>query len=376
MSRKDSPCTRSWRASSNGAMTTLGSGGGIDWAQAEAFAFASLALEGKPVRLTGQDTERGTFAHRHLVLHDVETGEKYAPIQHLEGAQALVEVHNSPLSEMGALGFEYGYSVASPEALVLWEAQFGDFVNAAQVIVDQFIVSGLSKWHQTSRLTLLLPHGYEGNGPEHSSARLERFMQMAAQENIRIVNATTAAQYFHVLRRQALHPEGAAARPLHAKEPAPLPRGLVTRRRAGERRLPAGPGRPGTRRRGTPAGRAARRSAPARSTTTSSATKVATRGTRSPSPASSSSTRSRSAQYDELLSRYPNLKELLWVQEEPQNMGAWRAVRHRLEEGLPSEVQLRYCGRAWRASPSEGYPTAHLLEQDRIVSEALGLWRQ
>src|SRR3954454_2134172 len=162
--------------------------GGIDWGQAEELAFASLLVEGIPVRLTGQDTERGTFSHRHLVLHDAENGQAYAPIQGLAEATASFEIHNSPLSEEACLGFEYGYSVAAPEALVAWEAQFGDFVNGAQVAIDQFIVSGLSKWGQTSRLTLLLPHGYEGNGPEHSSARLERFLQLAAQENIRIAN--------------------------------------------------------------------------------------------------------------------------------------------------------------------------------------------
>ena len=197
----------------------LGEEGGIDWAQAEALAFGSLLADGTPVRLTGQDTERGTFSHRHLVLNDYMTGEKYAPIQHLSTARAPFQVHNSPLSEAAALGFEYGYSVEVPRALVLWEAQFGDFVNSAQVIVDQFIVSGLSKWGQSSRLTLLLPHGYEGNGPEHSSARLERFMQLAAQENIRIVNPSTAAQYFHLLRRQALHPKG---RPLVVLTPKGL----------------------------------------------------------------------------------------------------------------------------------------------------------
>jgi 2-oxoglutarate dehydrogenase E1 component len=353
-------------------LETLGPEGGIDWAQAEGLALGSLAIEGKPVRLTGQDTERGTFAHRHLVLHDIETGQKYAPIQHLDKARAAVEVYNSPLSEVGALGFEYGYSVASPDALVLWEAQFGDFVNAAQVIVDQFIVSGLSKWGQTSRLTLLLPHGYEGNGPEHSSARLERFMQMAAQENIHIVDATTAAQYFHVLRRQALHPR-----------PRPLvlftPKSLLRYREASStvEELSQGAFRPIL---DDPllddeARRSAERLVLCTGKIYYDVVGHEGRGARDdvavarleqlyPFPV---------GQYDELLSRYPNLKELLWVQEEPQNMGAWRAVRHRLEEGLPAEVQLRYCGRAWRASPSEGYPTAHTLEQDRIVSEALGL---
>ena len=213
-----SPSTRSWPASSSVAPAALEEGG-IDWGHAEALAFASLLVEGIPVRLTGQDTERGTFSHRHLVLHDVRTGERYAPIQHLPEATASFEVHNSPLSEYAAVGFEYGYAVAAPEALVLWEAQFGDFVNGAQIILDQFLVAGLSKWGETSRLAMLLPHGYEGNGPEHSSARLERFLQSTAQENIRVVNCSTAAQYFHVLRRQALEP---LARPLVVMTPKGL----------------------------------------------------------------------------------------------------------------------------------------------------------
>ena len=199
--------------------------GGIDWGQAEALAFASLLEDGIPIRLSGQDTERGTFSHRHLVLHDPHTGEKLAPIQRLSGASASFEVYNSPLSEYAALGFEYGYSVSAPEALVLWEAQFGDFVNGAQIVVDQFVVAGRSKWKQTSRLTLLLPHGYEGNGPEHSSARLERFLQLGAQDNIRVANCTTAAQYFHLLRRQALD---AVARPLVLM----TPKGLLRLRQA------------------------------------------------------------------------------------------------------------------------------------------------
>ncbi len=199
--------------------------GGIDWGQAEALAFAALLEDGIPTRLSGQDTERGTFSHRHLVYHDPRTGETYAPIQHLPGGNASFEVYNSPLSEFAALGFEYGYSVAAPDALVLWEAQFGDFINGAQIVVDQFIVAGRSKWGQTSRLTLLLPHGYEGNGPEHSSARLERFLQLGAQENIRIVNCTTAGQHFHLLRRQALD---ATARPLVVM----TPKGLLRLRQA------------------------------------------------------------------------------------------------------------------------------------------------
>ena len=164
---------------------TIGPDGGIDWAHAEALAFASLLSEGTPVRLTGQDVERGTFSQRHLVLHDVKTGQRVSPIQSLPGALAPMELHNSPLSEIACLGFEYGYSMEAPETLVLWEAQFGDFINSAQVIVDQFIISALAKWGQTTRLTLLLPHGYEGSGPEHSSARLERFLTLAAEGNMR-----------------------------------------------------------------------------------------------------------------------------------------------------------------------------------------------
>ena len=177
--------------------------GPIEYGHAEALAFASLLTEGTHIRLTGQDTERGTFSHRHLALYDEKTGLKYVPIQNLSGALAPFELHNSPLSEAGCLGFEYGYSAASPPSLVLWEAQFGDFANAAQVIIDSFIASGEAKWGQTTRLTLLLPHGYEGSGPEHSSARIERFIALAAEGNIRLANPTTAAQYFHLLRRQA-----------------------------------------------------------------------------------------------------------------------------------------------------------------------------
>src|SRR5947207_4573540 len=181
--------------------------GQIEWAHAEALAFASLVAEGTAIRLTGQDTERGTFSQRHLVLRDARDGRRYAPIQNLPGARAPFELHNSPLSEFACLGFEYGYAAAAPETLVLWEAQYGDFTNGGEVIIDQFIIAGLAKWGQTSRLTLLLPHGYEGQGPEHSSARIERFLALGADGNIRIANCTTPAQYFHLLRRQARHAE-------------------------------------------------------------------------------------------------------------------------------------------------------------------------
>ncbi|HTJ25058.1 MAG TPA: multifunctional oxoglutarate decarboxylase/oxoglutarate dehydrogenase thiamine pyrophosphate-binding subunit/dihydrolipoyllysine-residue succinyltransferase subunit, partial [Candidatus Limnocylindria bacterium] len=182
---------------------TLKETGELDWALAEALAFASLLSEGTPIRISGQDTERGTFSHRHAVLRDAKTGQKYAPLQHLDDATASFEIYNSPLSEYACLGFEYGYGLTLPNALVLWEAQFGDFNNGAQIIIDQFIAAGASKWGQSTRLTMLLPHGYEGAGPEHSSARLERFLQLSAEGNIRVANCSTSAQYFHLLRAQA-----------------------------------------------------------------------------------------------------------------------------------------------------------------------------
>jgi 2-oxoglutarate dehydrogenase E1 component len=343
--------------------------GGIDWGQAEALAFASLLVEGIPIRLTGQDTERGTFSHRHDVLHDAQTGATYTPLQHLDEAGAAFEIYNSPLSEYACLGFEYGYAAAAPEALVLWEAQFGDFVNGAQIVIDQFIAAGLSKWRESVRLTLLLPHGYEGNGPEHSSARLERFLQLAAQENLRIANCTTSGQYFHLLRRQALD---ATARPLVVM----TPKGLLRLKQAGSTLddLASGEFRPviddpgadherverlilcqgkifydivGHEERGQAGGVA-----------------VARLEQLYPFPVE---------QAKAMFSGYPHLSEVVWAQEEPQNMGAWRAIRHRLEETKPEGVPLRYVGRPWRASPSEGYPTAHLREQDRIVRAALGL---
>ncbi|HVA30548.1 MAG TPA: 2-oxoglutarate dehydrogenase E1 component [Gaiellaceae bacterium] len=341
--------------------------GGIDWGQAEALAFASLLVDGIPIRITGQDTERGTFSHRHAVLHDVNTGATFTPMQHLDEAAAAFEIHNSPLSEYACVGFEYGYSAAAPEALVLWEAQFGDFVNGAQIIIDQFISAGLSKWRETSRLTLLLPHGYEGNGPEHSSARLERFLQLAAQENIRIANCTTSAQYFHLLRRQALD---ATARPLVVM----TPKGLLRLKQAGSTLADLADGEfqpllddlTADREQVTRlvlcqgkvyydiVGHEEHASAPH--------VALARLEQLYPFPIEQAAA---------LVRGYPNLREVVWAQEEPQNMGAWRAIRHRLEEAKPGGVPLLYVGRPWRASPSEGYPTSHLREQDRIVRAVL-----
>jgi 2-oxoglutarate dehydrogenase E1 component len=340
--------------------------GGIDWGQAEALAFGSLLVEGIPIRVTGQDSERGTFSHRHAVLHDVNTGETFTPLQNLEAQTASFEIYNSPLSEYACLGFEYGYSVAAPEALVLWEAQFGDFVNGAQIVIDQFIVAGLSKWRETTRLTLLLPHGYEGNGPEHSSARLERFLQLAAQENIRVANCSTSAQYFHLVRRQALD---AAGRPLVVM----TPKGLLRLKQASSTLadLAEGSFRP------VIDDPAADHEAVTRLVFCSGKVYYDIVGHEQRAEASNVAV-ARVEQlypfpvddYAAVVASYPNVRELIWAQEEPQNMGAWRTIRHRLEA---PRVPLSYVGRPWRASPSEGYPTAHLREQDRIVRAALGV---
>jgi 2-oxoglutarate decarboxylase len=343
--------------------------GGIEFGHAEALAFASLLTEGVHIRLTGQDTERGTFSHRHLVLHDEKTGLPYCPMQNLDGATAPFELYNSPLSEMACLGFEYGYSAATPSALVLWEAQYGDFGNAGQVIVDSFIASGEAKWGQTSRLTLLLPHGYEGSGPEHSSARIERFLALAAEGNIRIANPSTAAQYFHLLRRQAL-----------IRKPRPLivftPKGLLRLERAGA----------------TPEQLAEshfhfilddptavdRREKVERlvlctgkvyfdidaSERREAAEKVAIARVELLYPFAKE-------QLSELIASYPNLKEIVWTQEEPRNMGCWKVMSRRLPDLLPEGIELGYVGRPTRASPGEGYSVAHAREQERIVLTAL-----
>ena len=343
--------------------------GGIDFGHAEALAFGSLLTEGVHIRLTGQDTERGTFSHRHLVLHDENTGLEYTPMKHLEDAAAPFELYNSPLSEVACLGFEYGYSAATPSALVLWEAQFGDFANAAQVIIDSFIVSGEAKWGQTSRLTMLLPHGYEGSGPEHSSARIERFLALGAEGNIRIANPTTAAQYFHLLRRQAL-----------VRKPRPLvvftPKGLLRLDRAAStlRDLTDGafqyilddPTAEG------------RREQVERLVLCTGKVYFDIDGSERRAAAENVAIARvemlypfAQQQLSELISSYPNLKEIAWVQEEPRNMGAWKVMSRRMPEILPEGVELSYIGRPGRASPGEGYAGAHASEQERIVLTAL-----
>ncbi len=344
--------------------------GEVDWGLGESLAFASLLAEGVPLRLTGQDSERGTFSHRHAVLHDVKTDATWTPLQHFADAKASFEIYNSPLSEYAILGFEYGYSVAQPNALVMWEAQYGDFNNGAQIIIDQFISAGYAKWGQTSRLTMLLPHGYEGGGPEHSSARLERFLSLVAERNIRIAVPSTAAQYFHLLRRQA-----------RSAEPAPLvimtPKSLLRSRpsysqidelangkfreviddpkwtndRGGVSRIILCSGKIYYDLTGDPD------YANMKSTAIVRVEQLA------PFPLK---------QLLDIIESYPNANRLVWVQEEPKNMGARAYVRRRLVERLPSRIDdIEYVGRPYRSSPSEGYPGAHAVEQQRIIKAAL-----
>jgi 2-oxoglutarate dehydrogenase E1 component len=352
------------------AMGAEGGPGGIEWAHAEALALASLVTEGTPIRLTGQDTERGTFSQRHLALYDATTGKRHAPIQDLPGARAPFELHNSPLSEFACLGFEYGYAVAAPEALVLWEAQFGDFANGAQVIIDQFIIAGLAKWGQTSRLTLLLPHGYEGQGPEHSSARLERFLALGAEGNIRVANCTTPAQYFHLLRRQGRHAE---IRPLVVMTPKSLLRLPAATSRLED--LTLGRFRPVLwDHERADVGAVTRLvlcsgkvyydilASPRRAETPHMA--IGRVELLYPFP---------SAELGEAAARFPNLKEIVWVQEEPRNMGARKFVLPKIRDVVAETVALSDVSRPERSSPAEGYPAAHQAEQARIVAAAYGV---
>jgi 2-oxoglutarate dehydrogenase E1 component len=340
----------------------------IDWGHAETLAFGSLLNQNIPIRLTGQDVQRGTFSHRHIVLHDVETGALATPLQSVSDAR--LEVHNSPLTETAVIGFEYGYSVAADKDVVLWEAQFGDFVNVAQVMIDQFLSSGHMKWGQYSRLTLLLPHGHEGQGPEHSSARLERFLQLCAEQNMRVTYPTTPAQYFHMLRRQALRrperpmivmtPKSLLRLPSAASAVSELTEGnfqhvlddptvedadaierlvLCTGKiyydiQAHERRPDA----------------------------TNAA--VARQELLYPFPTDA---------LKALLAGYPNLKHVVWAQEEPRNMGALTFVGPRLRSVVPRTVPLTYVARPERASPAEGKARRHAAQQEELVLEALGL---
>jgi 2-oxoglutarate dehydrogenase E1 component len=350
----------------------LDEGGKVDWALAEALAFATILADGKPIRISGQDTERGTFAHRHLMLHDAETGETFCPMHKLPQAKASFAIHNSPLSEASVLGFEYGYNVFSPETLVLWEAQFGDFVNAAQVILDQFVASGREKWSQKSSLVLLLPHGYEGQGPDHSNARLERFLQAAAEGNWTVTNITSAVQYFHLIRQQAALTETEQARPLIVMTPKSLLRNPQI----------ASPGSAFSEQTFLPVmeqpGLGENTHRVERLILCSGKVAVDLEEALAdgkdwewmhvvrieqlyPFPKS---------ELESILSRYPSVKEMVWLQEEPKNMGPWSYMEPRLRSIAPGETTVRYIGRPERSSPASGYQSVHKVEQEQIMKDA------
>jgi len=345
----------------------LGDAGGIDWGHAEALALGSLLLQGVSVRLTGQDSERGTFSHRQAVLHDYERGTSYAPLQHIPGAEGHFEVFNSPLSEMAVLAFEYGYSVASPGTLVMWEAQYGDFANVAQPIIDQFIASDRAKWGQDSGVVLLLPHGYEGGGPEHSSSRLERFLQLSAENNMRVAYPSTPAQYFHILRRQALASD---RRPLVLMQPKSLLRLPQAASHLSD--LSSGAFKPVID--DATVGKASERVRRVVLCTGKLYYDLAASGAKNDSIAL--------VRVEELypwpneaiaraIDRYPALEDVVWAQEEPKNMGAWTFVAPRLRAAVGNTLPIRYIGRPERASPAEGYATSHTEQQTRIVADAL-----
>jgi 2-oxoglutarate dehydrogenase E1 component len=361
------PHPKLWRQMGQRA-TVFSPNSAIDWGHAETLALGSLLMDGVPIRLTGQDTQRGTFSHRHLVLHDIEDGRRIIPL--LQVANARLEVYNSPLTETAVLGYEYGYSVGAEDDVVIWEAQFGDFANVAQPIIDQFLSSGRTKWGQHSRLTLLLPHGYEGQGPEHSSARLERFLQLCAEDNMRVTYPTTPAQYFHLLRQQAhqrpkrplvvMTPKSLLRHPMAASPVSDLTEGRFqsvltdgTVEDAGSiNRLVLCSGKVYYDLQGH-----SRRSE-------SPETAIGRVELLYPFPG---------VELQRLVERYPNLREVVWAQEEPRNMGALSFIGPRLRGVVPRKIPLSYAARPERASPAEGKAAVHAEHQEVIVLDALGL---
>ncbi|MEF3306086.1 2-oxoglutarate dehydrogenase E1 component [Paenibacillus sp. GYB003] len=346
----------------------------VDWALAETLAFATILAEGKPIRISGQDSQRGTFAHRHLVLHDKSTGELFCPLHALPQAKASFAIYNSPLSEASVLGFEYGYNVFAPDTFVIWEAQYGDFANAAQVIIDQFLSAGTSKWRQKSSLTLLLPHGYEGQGPEHSSARLERYLQLSGENNWTVVNMTKASQYFHLLRKQAASTESEEARPLIVMAPKSLIRN--PRVASPGKDLCEGSFQPVLEQ----AGLGSKPDRVERLVLCSGKVAVDLEETIQADAAADWDWLhvARVEQLypfpaDELgriAARFRNLREIVWMQEEPRNMGAWSFMEPRIRELAPEGVIVRYVGRPERSSTASGYQSVHTFEQRQLLAGA------
>lgn len=340
-------------------------GTGIDWANAEALAFASLLVEGVPIRLSGQDSGRGTFSQRHSVLSDIQTGREFTPLNSLSNDQAPLQVYDSMLSEAGIMGFEYGYSLARPEGLVIWEAQFGDFANNAQAIIDLYIASGETKWQRLSGLVLLLPHGWEGLGPEHSSARLERFLQLCADDNLQVCNLTTPAQYFHRLRCQV---KSASRKPLIIMAPKSLLRHHLAVSELAE--LTSGffqeilddPDRPKT-----PdrilfcSGKIFYELLQRRRELKKQDIAIVRLEQFYPFPAK---------QLKTAIQKYKKARQYVWVQEEPQNMGAWLFIRPWLETLTGKTIE--YVGRKAAASPATGFPNIYKQEQAAVIAEAVG----
>jgi 2-oxoglutarate dehydrogenase E1 component len=338
--------------------------GEVEWATAEALAFGSLTLEGFPVRLAGEDSRRGTFSQRHAALVDYETERVWIPLSEMPGAQKFW-VYDSLLSEYAAVGFEYGYAHANPEALVLWEAQFGDFVNGAQIIIDQYLVAAEDKWGQRNGLVMLLPHGYEGQGPEHSSARIERFLTLCAEDNIQVVNATTAAQYFHVLRRQ-MHRE--VRKPLVIFTPKqPL--------RMKESRSPVADLASGSFQEVLDDPFVADPNAVRRLVFCSGKVAWDAMAERDKRGAPVAVVRVEQLypfpieQAFNLLSRYPNAREVVWLQEEPSNMGPWHFVEHRVWRVKEQGYDLRHVARVASGSPATGSKTVHDQELADLMDE-------
>jgi 2-oxoglutarate dehydrogenase E1 component len=355
------------------AKTEMFAGGaGVDWATAEALAFGSLLIDGNGVRLSGQDSGRGTFSQRHAMWVDQQTGEKYIPLCQIEGGR--FEVRDSPLSEFGVLGFEYGYSLADPKCLVLWEAQFGDFANGAQPIIDQFIAAGEGKWLRASGLVMLLPHGYEGQGPEHSSARLERFLQLCADDNLQVANCTTPANYFHILRRQMRRD---FRKPLVLMTPKSLLRHKLAISSLSDftgdshfRRILSDlnpPAQRETRRLVLCSGKLGYELMGARDAAGDLGVEVVRMEQLYPFPSEPLTRR---------LKAMPCLEQLIWAQEEPKNAGAWTFVEDLLEACLIDAgftgMRAQYAGRDAGASPATGLAKRHAAEQAALIAAALG----
>ncbi len=344
----------------------------INWGYAETLALGSLLEDGYPIRITGQDSGRGTFSHRHAVIHNQKDGTSYTPLKNLSADQPPLDLYDSYLSEEAVLAFEYGYSTTSPEGLVIWEAQFGDFANGAQVVIDQFITSGEHKWGRLCGLTMLLPHGYEGQGPEHSSARLERYMQLCAEFNIQVCIPTTPSQIFHIIRRQAIRP---MRRPLIVLSP----KSLLRHKQAISSLEDLTEGSFKTvlpefvepieaskvKRVVICSGKIYYELINRRNELDKKEVVVIRLEQLYPFPYTD---------FEEILTPYSNAESLVWCQEEPKNQGAWHANRHRMNrvlEALYPKLKIRFAGRISSAAPAAGYMSIHVEEQEALVNDAI-----